>query len=59
MNLDEFEIQYRQTIDKTINQLQTVMLLVSQLETKLTIVGQDLQELSQTVENFINQHKEG
>ena len=57
MNLEEFETQYRNRLDETLNQLQTAVLLVAQLEVRLTNVGQDLQILSQTVEEFITQQR--
>lgn len=53
MNIEEFETNYRNGIDETLNQLQTAVLLLSQLEARITIIGQDLQNLSQTVEEFI------
>ncbi len=53
MNIQEFEIQYRNNIDATLNQLQTAVLLLAQLENRITAIGQDLQNLSQTVEEFI------
>lgn len=53
MNIQEFETNYRNGIDETLNQLQTAVLLLSQLEARITIIGQDLQNLSQTVEEFV------
>ena len=53
MNIQEFEIQYRNNIDETLNQLQTAVLLLAQLENRITVIGQNLQNLSQTVEEFI------
>ncbi|HEY9779760.1 MAG TPA: hypothetical protein V6D09_06445 [Leptolyngbyaceae cyanobacterium] len=53
MNIEEFETNYRNGIDETLNQLQTAVLLLSQLEARITIIGQDLQNLSQTVEEFV------
>lgn len=53
MNIQEFEIQYRNKIDETLNQLQTAVLLLAQLENRITVIGQDLQSLSLTVEEFI------
>lgn len=57
MNLQEFETQYRNTIEQSLNQLQTAVLLMAQLEDKITTVGRDLQNLSQVVEEFINEHR--
>ncbi len=53
MNIEEFETNYRNGIDETLNQLQTAVLLLSQLEARITIIGQGLQNLSQTVEEFV------
>ena len=57
MNLEEFETEYRATIEKSLNQLQTAILLVAHLESKIATVGHDLQNLSQTVEEFIAQQR--
>lgn len=57
MNLEEFETQYRDAIDETLNQLQTVVLLLVQLQNRITNVGQNLQNLSQTVEEFVTEQK--
>jgi predicted ribosomally synthesized peptide with nif11-like leader len=53
----EFETQYRDAIDETLNQLQTTVLLVAHLEARITKIGQDLQNLSQKVEEFVTQQK--
>lgn len=53
MNLEEFEAQHRNSIEATLNQLQTVVLLVAQLEARVIDIGQNLQNLSLTVEEFI------
>lgn len=58
MNIQEFENQYRNGIDETLNQLQTAVLLLAQLENRITIIGQDLQNLSQTVEEFVIQQQQ-
>ena len=57
MNLEEFEIQYRNNIERTRNQLQTAVLLLAQLEVKIANVGQDLQNLTDTMEEFITQQR--
>lgn len=57
MNLEEFETQYRSTIEESLNQLQTAVLLVANLESKIATVGQDLQNLSQIVEEFITEQR--
>jgi len=58
MNIQEFETNYRNSIDETLNQLQTAVLLLSQLEARITVIGQDLQNLSQTVEEFVIQQRD-
>ena len=57
MNLEEFEIQYRQELDKSLNELQTVVLLMANLEARITNVGYNLQNLSQAVEIFLTEKK--
>lgn len=57
MNIEEFENNYRETIDKSLNELQTVVLLTAHLQTRITIIGQSFQNLSQIVEEFINEQK--
>ncbi len=57
MNLEEFEAQHRNSIEATLNQLQTVVLLVAQLEARVIDIGQNLQNLSLTVEEFIIQQR--
>lgn len=58
MNIEEFELNYRNGIDDTLNQLQTAVLLLAQLEDRITVIGQDLQNLSQTVEDFVTQQRD-
>lgn len=57
MNIEEFENQYRNSIDEALNQLQTAVLLLAQLEDRITVIGQDLQNLSQTVEEFVTEQR--
>lgn len=57
MNLEEFESRYRNTLDRSLNQLQTTVLLLAQLEANIASVSKDLQNLSQTVEEFISEQK--
>lgn len=58
MDIEEFELQYRNGIDQTLNQLQSAVLLLAQLEDRITVIGQDLQTLSRTVEEFVSQHRD-
>ena len=57
MNLQEFETKYRNEIEQSLNQLQTAVLLLAQLEARITNVGQDLHNLSLTVEEFITENR--
>ncbi|PSB28640.1 hypothetical protein [Chlorogloea sp. CCALA 695] len=57
MNLDEFENQYRRALDANLNRLQTAVLLIAKLETIVTEVGQDLQNLTLTFEEYVNEQR--
>ena len=57
MNLQEFESQYKSRIEQSLNQLQTAVLLLARLESRITTVGQELQDLSQLVEDFISEQR--
>ena len=57
MNLDEFENQYRRALDANLNRLQTAVLLINKLETIVTEVGQDLQSLTSTFEEYVNEQR--
>lgn len=57
MNLDEFENQYRSTLDDSLNQLQAAVLLLAQLEARITNVGQGLRNLSEILEEYVTQQR--
>lgn len=57
MNLQEFETKYRNDIEQSLNQLQTAVLLLAHLEARISSVGQDLQNLSLTVEEFVAEQR--
>lgn len=57
MNIEEFENNYRRTIDESLNELQAVVLLTAHLQNRINSIGQSLQNLSQTVEEFIDEQK--
>ena len=57
MNLDEFENQYRRALDANLNRLQTAVLLIAKLETIVSEVGQDLQNLTLTFEEYVNEQR--
>lgn len=57
MNLEEFEAQYRDKLDESLNKLQAAVLLLTQLEATITDVGHSLHSLSQTFEDYITQQQ--
>jgi hypothetical protein len=58
MDLEEFEVQTREMLEQTLNQLHTTALLVGQLETQIAETGKSLQSLSQLIESFIAQQRQ-
>jgi hypothetical protein len=54
MNVEEFRLRSRATLEATLNQLQAAMLLVTELEAQITDAGRTVQQLTQVVEEFIN-----
>lgn len=57
MNLDEFENQYRSALETNLNRLQTAVLLIAKLETIVSEAGQDLQNLTLTFEEYVNEQR--
>ncbi|MBD2003651.1 MULTISPECIES: hypothetical protein [Cyanophyceae] len=57
MKLEEFEANYRNAMDETLNQLQTVVFLLSRVETQVVEISHSIQTLSKTVEEYINKNK--
>ena len=57
MNLQEFETQYREAMDETLNDLQTAVLLLAQAQHKMSEIGSSVQHLSERVEEFIADQK--
>lgn len=57
MNLQDFESQYRNSMDETLNELQTAMLLLAQAQRKISEIGNNVQKLSLIVEEFIASQK--
>ncbi|KAF3889051.1 MULTISPECIES: hypothetical protein [Nostocales] len=57
MNIQEFEYQYRVTMEQTLNELQTAILLLEQVQNKISQIGSSVQNLSQSVEEFITEQK--
>lgn len=59
MNSQDFESQYRETMNETLNELQSAILLLAQAQRKISIIGSSVQNLSQSVEEYlINQKSE-
>lgn len=54
MNLQEFESQTRNNIERALTQLQTATLLLSALEIQILESGDTVKNLSLTIEQFIN-----
>lgn len=57
MNLEEFENYYRETLGESLNDLQTAVLLAEQLQSRIVVIGRDLQNFSQTIEEFIAEQR--
>jgi hypothetical protein len=57
MNLHEFENQYRDAIAETLDELQAAMLMLAQLQLKISQIGNSVQNLSQSFEEFMTRQK--
>ncbi|WP_392479633.1 hypothetical protein [Nostoc sp. C110] len=57
MNLQDFEAQYREAMAETLNELQTAVLLLAQVQNKILTIGTSVQNISQQVEEFIEEQK--
>lgn len=55
MNLDEFERQYRLSLEDSLNQLQSVRLLMARLLLTVDDVSQNLNNLTSSFEEYIQQ----
>lgn len=58
MNIDEFEAQTRDSLERALNQLQTATSLLATLEIQVLESGNTLQNLSRVIETFITQQRE-
>ena len=59
MNSQDFESQYRDAMNETLNELQSAILLLAQAQRKISIIGSSVQNLSESVEQYlINQKSE-
>jgi hypothetical protein len=50
----EFEAQYKNAMSETLDELQTAVLLLAQVQNKISQIGNSVQNLNQSVEEFIN-----
>jgi uncharacterized protein YoxC len=53
-NFQEFEAQYKNAMSETLDELQTAVLLLAQVQNKIYQIGNSVQNLSQSVEEFIS-----
>ncbi|MEM1392504.1 MAG: hypothetical protein AAF316_10585 [Cyanobacteria bacterium P01_A01_bin.80] len=57
MNSQDFESQYRDAMNETLNELQSAILLLAQAQRKISIIGSSVQNLSQSVEEYLSNQK--
>lgn len=53
MNSQDFESQYREAMNETLNELQSAILLLAQAQQKISIIGSSVQNLSESVEEYL------
>lgn len=58
MDIDEFEAQTRDQLERALNQLQTATLLLSALEMQISESGNTIKDLSRVVEAFITHQRD-
>lgn len=58
MDIDEFEAQTRDKLERALNQLQTATLLLSALEMQIQESGNTVKDLSKVVETFITRQRD-
>lgn len=58
MNIDEFEAQTRDQLERALNQLQTATLLLSALEMQISESGNTVKDLSRVIETFITSQRD-
>jgi hypothetical protein len=57
MTLEEFELQTRDELEQTLNQLQSATLLIAKLAAQISETGRTVHLLSQSVETFVTQER--
>ncbi len=58
MNIQEFESNYREAMAEALNELQTAVLMLAQVQRKISEIGSSVQNMSESVEEFINHQKD-
>ena len=59
MNLQEFELQYRERVRLILDRLQAINLVAVQLEFDTTEIGESIQALNQDFESFLEERQAG
>lgn len=54
MTSEELQHQYREALEETLNQLQSVTLLIAQIEAKMDNVRESMQSLCQVMEAIVS-----
>ncbi|MEM9164761.1 MAG: hypothetical protein AAGC54_17050 [Cyanobacteria bacterium P01_F01_bin.4] len=57
MTIDEFELRYRESMREVLDQLQYMAMLSSQMRDTVTGVGDALQLVNQTTEEFLAEQR--
>lgn len=57
MSSENLKTDYREALDETLNHLNVISLLVAQIESKMEQVRDSMQNLSQVVEQMIEEEK--
>ncbi|MBE9213343.1 hypothetical protein IQ247_11790 [Plectonema cf. radiosum LEGE 06105] len=57
MNSQDFESQYREAMNQTLNELQSAILLLAQAQRKISIIGSSVKNLSESVEEYLIKQK--
>lgn len=57
MNSQDFESQYREAMNETLNELQSAILLLAQAQRKISIIGSSVKNLSESVEEYLIKQK--
>lgn len=56
MTSEDLQNQYREALDETLNQLQSVTLLIAQIEAKMDNVRESMQSLCHIMEEIVTTH---